>query len=241
MYSGQDIFTDEKRRLLAEDHERVRKISTSSHLSRNDWKKIRYQVESCGFSEEEVIHEIFDNRNTYFKYLVLRKPTEKQVFQERILVQHLHENSTTVGDVTSLPNKGEGAIWIRGGEARTTPPASRTERVTKSTDFSTMTSNDSTLPETPVLGIAKRTVGEGGAQDNQHHDVVHALKESMLLEGIIVVAVLDGDYWEKIQKGSGMTRRDELSDEFSHQEHIIVTDHKKFDEDLRTAVPMLSR
>ena len=82
----------------------------------------------------------------------------------------------------------------------------------------------------------KYTKEAGGSQDNQYHDVVEWSKQTIGVkeENIYFIAILDGNYYQIVDKEQGKTKIEHLNDDIrtEHFRAMTLEDVPDFVEEL---------
>lgn len=190
---------------LLSDDEKVRRYfdgakdrgGSKSNEFRNLMEKISVFSSNFGYSISDIIDEIQSNR--FFRSTFAVDP-RRQSIDESIAYDWLKQIAL-IENLEKLPGQGSNALYIgKDGTVRSGSEFTQKEtKPSKSLDFRWSAAGYS------FFAMHKRTVGEGGAQDNSGREVrrvVDYFREDERGE-VNLVLILDGGYWD-------IGRRDEL-------------------------------
>lgn len=217
--SEPDIYRSKRLEIIAENL-----LNTGLPQSLDDFtpelsKRVETEAERLGMDPLELKKEMIVNPTAF--YLTVLKSPEKQGYHEKVLISYLTDKVKSLNNVRNLVNSGTGAMWLRDGKVST----SKGPDTIKSLDFAATTTRQGKTWN--VYGICKYTQGAGGAQDNQRNDVITALEQVKEDSDFLVVATLDGSYWDSLRFGK--VNRENLAAQFAHIPNIIVSDYHNLD------------
>lgn len=155
-------------------------------------EKVSKHVEKCNnlFTEESLIEGILTNDIIASSFC---KDPSKQNISENLAAELLR--------VAKLPANGQNSVRFN-EEGKIVGVSKKMPGLTKSADFKF---ND-------IYFTQKYTRERGGAQDNQHDDVVEFLTKGSVNHK--VGAIVDGEYWTE--------KREELKEYFKNNENVVV-------------------
>lgn len=138
---------------------------------------------------------------------VFVKDPKKQNFYENFIFENLEDYIPCIKDKKQL--RGKEKEYMEQGSIVSTKSKTNTS---KSMDFKVHIEYQDV--EITLYIMHKYTMEQGGAQDNQYLDIQNWCKQlcdSSKLSNTYFIALLDGEYYDKIQAKDGMNRRDILN------------------------------
>ena len=223
-----DIFRAAKLRQVANNISVAIQPRSDADFTKEMNRTVRTISDRTGLAESQIRSEIISNE-AYFRTVLL--PTvEKQGYHEKALIKYAQSNKVpSLVEVESLNNRGAGALWIEDGKV--VDSNAYTKKV-KSIDFKGIVKAGNKSVD--VYGICKYTAGDGGAQDNQAADVRYSLQEVDTDSDFLVIATLDGSYWDKkiALDGRRVSRRAALREHFSYLPNVIITNYRYLEQNV---------
>ena len=152
------------------------------------------------------------------------KDPSKQSYNQTLALEFISENPLVLNP-RQLPAGGSDALYVINGvlkDEKTMTPDDKALQE-KSIDFYWETlSNSGILYH--IYASHKYTKEEGGAQDNQYHDLCKFMKNAMASteQSNIFLAIADGQYYQKTMK-DGVRRIDYMNHTFGGERCIALT------------------
>lgn len=164
---------------------------------------------------------------------ILQKNPTKQTFHEHYAFNLLKENTPYLKEIYNLSVGGKDALYLQNGQVINKQEKSR-ENTTKSIDFHIVLNVKGI--DYNIYVMNKYTKEAGGSQDNQYHDVVEWSKQTIGVkeENIYFIAILDGNYYQIVDKEQGKTKIEHLNDDIrtEHFRAMTLEDVPDFVEEL---------
>ena len=201
-----DIYEAELQNVLEKISNEIELPQTAEDLDANAREKIESHAKRYGHSIEEVTEAVLSNRVTY-RAIVGRNASRMDYF-ERTLARYL-EKLDVVKSVRILPKAGKNAVHASKGELLV---GGGKRNHIKSLDLEVEFQNGR-----KVYVIHKYTKQGGGAQDGALRDALFTLGQGTSENGkkqIDLVACLDGAFYQKIRRRTGISRMEEAKREY---------------------------
>lgn len=142
-----------------------------------------------------------------------KDPSKQSIHQE--LARDYIKNIPGVISFKSLPAGGKNSLYVINGMVVPDALKQNSSSNAKSIDFEWKYLNR-IGEEVQCYASHKYTNAEGGAQDNQYHDITSYLSNAVEHKGnLYFYAICDGNYYQRFQKGVNSSRIDYLNSSFS--------------------------
>lgn len=179
-------------------------------------KRVATIARKIDFTEAEVMEEVIKSK-AFFRATILPEPGRQGV-HEKALDAYIKTEVPLLTNSLMLPKSGPKARWFNSGQV----VASNPKNDTKSIDLQAeIIKNDEIIP---VFGICKYTKDGGGAQDNQHADVVSTLKHCTKDQKFLTIALLDGGYYLKPDR-NGISKHAAFETAYADYPNVMITDY----------------
>jgi hypothetical protein len=201
-----DIYEAELQNVLEKISGEIELPESAEDLDANARKKIESHAKRFGHSVEEVTEAVLSHHVTY--RAIVGKNASRMDYFERTLARYL-ESLDVVKNVRILAKGGKNAVHASKGELLV--GGGKRQHI-KSLDLEVEFQNGK-----KVYVIHKYTKQGGGTQDGALRDALFTLGQGTSEDGkkrIDLVACLDGAFYQKIRKRTGMTRMDEAKLEY---------------------------
>lgn len=208
---------------LAEQAQRELNFKLPQPKSKADFtpgylKRVATLAKKTGFTEDQIIAEVISSE-IFFRANILPEPGRQGV-HEKTLEKFIQTAIPTLSNSVMLTKSGKNAKWFHEGNIVVANPKNNTKSIDLQAE---LVKNDEIVN---VYGICKYTNEGGGAQDNQHADVVATLKHCTKDQKFIAVAILDGDYYRKPDR-NGTSKHDALQAAYADYPNVIIADHSQ--------------
>lgn len=142
----------------------------------------------------------------------IKDPTKQSIHQE--LAAAYIKKIPGVSSFQTLPAGGKNALYVINGIVLPESMKKNSSSNVKSIDFEWIYTNH-IGQKIKCYASHKYTHAEGGAQDNQYHDATSFLSNAMGHQGNdFFYAICDGDYYQRLQKGTSLKKIDYLNNSF---------------------------
>ena len=205
----------------AEKAQRDLNFALSQPKTANDFtpaymKRVATIARKTDYTEAQVMEAVIKSE-LLFRATILPEPGRQGV-HEKALDAYIKSEVPLLTNSLMLPKSGPNARWFNSGQI----VASNPKNDTKSIDLQAeIVKNDEIIP---VYGICKYTKDGGGAQDNQHADVVSTLKHCSKDQKFLTIALLDGGYYLKPDK-NGISKHSAFETAYADYPNVMITDY----------------
>lgn len=179
-------------------------------------KRVATLARKTDHTEAEVM-ELAINSKIFFRANILPEPGRQGV-HEKALDAYIKNEVPLLTNSLMLPKSGPNARWFNSGQIA----ASNPKNDTKSIDLQAEILKKDEI--VPVYGICKYTKDGGGAQDNQHADVVSTLKHCTKDQKFLTIALLDGGYYLKPDR-NGISKHSAFETAYADYPNVLITDY----------------
>lgn len=206
---------------LAEQAQRDLNFALPQPKSKNEFtpaymKRVSTLARKTGYTEDQIIAEVISSK-IFFRANILPEPGRQGV-HEKTLEKFIQTDITSLINSVMLTKSGKNAKWFNDGEIVVVNPKNNTKSIDLQAEI---VKNGEAVP---VYGICKYTNEGGGAQDNQHADVVATLKHCTKDQKFLAIAILDGDYYCKPDR-NGVSKHSALETAYADYPNVMITDH----------------
>lgn len=207
-----DIYEIAQRRIQEENLRRYPPKSCVEDMTAEEQRRVELRAKVEAVVPKLLMEAACSNPTTWIT--IVHPSVSKQNYYEPALLDYLNNQCPELDGkfvASKIPTSGDDALFLDQGVIKRGSEYSTKKRPTKSLDILIQSLEN---PEIKFYCVVKRTVGAGGAQDNQYHDAMSFIKQQRSDSNVKLLLITDGDYYTRVSKEK-KTKLDIIHDEIT--------------------------